>query len=83
MRNETEFIKSTSERTLTAKAYKFVWKCIDIIAEQNGFNRYSKELKPLKEKLQNLLVSLFIDKRLSINEIKELIKNRTIINGLN
>lgn len=83
MRNETEFIKSTSERTLTAKACKFVHKCIVIMAEQRGYTRYHKEIREIKEQLHNLLVSLFIDKGLSINEIKELIKNRTSWNLIN
>lgn len=83
MRNESEFIKSTSERTLTAKAYKFVHQCITIMAEQRGYTRYHKEIKEVKEQLHTLLVHLFIDKGLSINEIKELIKNRTITNALN
>lgn len=78
MRNETEFIKSTSERTLTAKASKFANKCIVVMAEQRGYTRYHKEIKEVKEKLTNLLIHLFIDKRMTINEIKEAIKNRTV-----
>ena len=39
MRNETEFIKSTKERTLTAKAYKFIKQCKEIIANQRGTDR--------------------------------------------
>lgn len=83
MRNETEFIKSTKERTLTAKAYKFMWQCIDIVAQQNGYTRYHKETREVKANLRELMIHLFIDKGLSINEIKELIKNRTINNYLN
>ena len=49
MRNETEFIKSTSERTLTAKAYKFIHQCIVIMAEQRGYTRYHKEIREIKD----------------------------------
>ena len=44
-KNESELIKNSQKRQLTAKALKFKWQCIDIIANQNGFNKYSKEIK--------------------------------------
>jgi len=80
MKNYSDLIKSKQERTLTAKGNSFVWKCIDIVAEQNGLNRYSKDLKPLKEKLKSILYHLMIDKELSLFCIKELIKQRKINN---
>jgi len=76
MKNETLFIKNTSERTLTAKAYKFVHKCIVLVCEQRGYTRYHAETKSVKIELSNLLHHLFIDKGMSIQEIKTLIKNR-------
>jgi hypothetical protein len=78
-KNYSEFIKDKQKRTLTAKGYKFIWKCIDIVAGQNNLNRYSKELKHLKDKLTTLLTHLIIDQEKTINEIKEMIKNRTLL----
>ena len=76
MKNESTFIKCSKKRTLTAKALKFLNRCIDIMAKQKGLTRYHAELKPLKEKLSTIIYHLFIDKQLSIEDIKELIKNR-------
>lgn len=78
MKNETEFIKSTQERTLTAKASKFVNKCVMLMAEQRGYTRYHKEIKEVKVQLTNLLIHLFIDKGMSISEVTDVIKNRTV-----
>lgn len=75
-KNESELIKNSQKRQLTAKGYKFKWQCIDIIASKNGLNKYSKELKPIKEKFGLILDDLIIDKKLSIPDIKEIIKNR-------
>jgi|TARA_R110000850_G_scaffold81058_1_gene174402 hypothetical protein len=79
MRNETEFIKSTPKRYLTAKAQKFTDRCISIACEQRGYTRYYAEMKPLKAKITKLLNSLFIDKGMSIKEIKQLIKDRDLL----
>lgn len=79
MKNYSDTIKSKSERTLTAKGYSFVWKCIDIVADQKGLCRYDSNLKETKEKLKKVLTDLLIDKEMSINEIKELIKSRAFI----
>ena len=79
MRNETQYIKSTKDRTLTAKALKFKSQCIEVMVKQYGLTRYHHELKPLKLKLSNLLNYLFIDERKSINEIKEIIKQRNLL----
>jgi len=78
MRNETEFIKCTKNRWLTAKAQKFVSRCVDIVASQNGYSRYHQQIKPIKTHLKQVLDHLFIDQKLSIEEIKVLIKNRKI-----
>ena len=79
MINETILIKSTKERTLTAKGYKFLIKCIDIASKQRGLTRYHLEIKETKDKLRNVVTSLIIDKGLSIEDIKDLIKNRESI----
>lgn len=78
MKNETEFIKCSKNRYLTAKASKFQNRCVEIAVKQYGLTRYHPEMKPLKEKTCSLITSLFIDKKMSIDEIKELIKNRTL-----
>lgn len=78
MRNETEFIKCSKNRHLTAKAQKFLDRCIEIGLDQYGLVRYDSRTKPYKDKLSELIKTLFIDKGLSIDDIKELIKNRKI-----
>ena len=82
MKNETELIKSTAKRQLTAKGYRFLNRSIEIMAQQYGLTRYHAEMKPQKEKLSTLLHSLIIDQKKSIEEIKEMIKNRNIKNSL-
>ena len=79
MKNETEFIKSTKDRVLTAKAQKFLYSCIDIAVKQRGLTRYHQETKPLRAKLDFVVRDLFINKGKSIKEIKEMIKNRNSI----
>jgi hypothetical protein len=79
MRNETEFIKCSNRRYLTAKASKFLSRCVDIAAKQNGITRYHEEFRPTKERLSKIIHSLFIDENKSIEEIKQLIKNRKIL----
>lgn len=78
LKNESELIKNSQQRQLTAKALKFKWQCIDIIANQHGFNKYSIEIKPIKEKFSTILDFLIIDKKLTIEQIKTMIKNRKI-----
>lgn len=78
MKNYSELIKHKGKRHLTAKANKFVWKCIDVIADQRGLTRYHQELKPLKKKLREVLYHLIIDQEMSIEQIKDLIKNRKL-----
>ena len=78
-KNETELIKDSKKRWLTAKASKFENRCINIIADQYGTSRYDPKMKPLKEKFRNIFEHLVIDKKLSLLEIKELIKNRKIL----
>lgn len=80
MKNYSDLIKDKSKRTLTAKAYKFLWKCIDIIAESKGLNRYSLEMRPVKEKFSKIINHLIIDKEMTISEITELIKSRQFLN---
>ena len=75
-RNETDLIKCSKSRKLTAKGYKFKWQFIDLIAKNKGLNKYSKELNPIKEKFSLIIDDLIIDKKMTLNEIKELIKSR-------
>lgn len=82
MKNYSDLIKSKTERTLTAKGYKFLWKCIDVIAMQNNVNRYSKEIGPMKEKFSEIIHHLIIDRGMTLDEIKDAIKNREIKNTL-
>lgn len=81
-KNETDLIKSTAKRQLTAKGYKFLNRCIEIMSIQHGLTRYHKEMKPKKEKLSMLINRLIIDERKSIEEIKDMIKNRVLTNTL-
>lgn len=76
MKNQSEFIKSASERKLTAKGYKFLNRCIDIACENKGYTRYHSEMKEIKRKLSDIIIVLFIDKGMSANDIAELIKSR-------
>lgn len=78
MKNYSELIRDKQKRMLSAKGHKFVWRCIDILAKQNGTNGYDPNLKGPKNKLREILHHLMIDKEMSIEEIKTLIKNRKI-----
>lgn len=75
MKNYSVIIKSKQERTLTAKGNKFVWRCVDIIAASKGLNKYSPEMKTVKEKFSNVVKYLLIDKELSIEQVTDLIKS--------
>jgi len=78
-RNYSELIKDKAKRTLTAKGYKFVWQCIDIVAMQRNSNKYAPEMKPLKERLKGILTHLIIDREMTIAEIKQAVENRTLL----
>lgn len=80
MKNHNEAVKCPIRRILTAKGSKFLWKCIDIAAEVKGCHRYSKEFRETKEKLRSIIEHLLIDKGLTIEQTKELIKSRKYIN---
>lgn len=79
MKNHSELIKSISDRTLTAKGYKFLWRCIDIIAEHKGLSRYSPDMKETKKKFSSIVNHLIIDKGMNIKEITDLIKSRKFL----
>lgn len=74
-KNETDLIKSTAKRQLTAKGYRFLNRCISALEKNTGLNRYSKEIKPKKEKLSLLIHSLIIDKKMTIKQIKDAYEN--------
>ena len=78
-KNETELIKCSKKRFLTAKAVRFKRDCIIIIGKQNNLSIYSEELKPLKKQLSKVLEYLIFDEKKTLKEIKELIKKRTLL----
>lgn len=80
MKNYSEYIKSKSERTLTAKGYKFLTACIEIACKNKGYTRYHSEMKDIKTKLNTIITSLFIDKGFNKEQIIELIKSRKHLN---
>ena len=75
-RNYSELIKDVNQRTLTAKGYKFIWDCIRVIAKQNNTSMYDPKIKPLKEKLTNVMEYLIFEEGKTIPEIKKMIKER-------
>lgn len=75
-KNYNDLIKDKQKRTLTAKGYKFLSRCIDIACRQRGLTRYHKEMKPLKDSLTLVLHDLIIDKEFTIEQIKEVVKKR-------
>ena len=74
MKNYSEAVKDKSKRQLTAKGNTFVWRCIDIVANAKGTNKFSPDFKADKEKIRVLIHDLLIDKELSIKDVTELIK---------
>jgi hypothetical protein len=80
-KNYSDLIKDKNKRLLTAKAYKFQWQCIELIAKTKNINycRFSPQIKELKVKFTNIFLHLVIDKELTLKEIKELIKNKTLL----
>lgn len=72
-------VKDPVKRILTAKGYKFLYTCLDIIAEHKGTHRYAKEFKQIKEKFSLILHDLFIDKRMTKEEVINLIKSRKFL----
>lgn len=82
-KNESELIRNSKNRILTAKGVKFVSQCTDILAKVKGVNRYTNtgEYPIIKQKLRDILYFLIIDQKKSMPEIKELIKNRLILIG--
>ena len=78
-RNYSDLIASKEKRQLTAKGYKFLTNCIEIASKQRGLTRYHTKMKPIKEKLKNIMFYLLIDKELSIEQIKEIVNNKKIL----
>tara|TARA_R110000782_G_scaffold66093_1_gene134175 strand:+ start:263 stop:517 length:255 start_codon:yes stop_codon:yes gene_type:complete len=78
-KNETELIKCSKNRFLTAKALRFKRDCINIIGKQNNLSIYSENLKPVKKQLSKILEYLIFDEKKTLSEIKELIKKRTLL----
>lgn len=74
MENYSDTICSIKNRTLTAKAYKFKTRVIEIVAKKNGLTRYHSEFRETKDKINTLCLDLFINKKMTINQVKEFIK---------
>lgn len=83
MKNYSEAIRCKKERTLTAKGNKFVWRCVDIIAASKGLNKYSPEMKEVKEKFFNVVKYLLIDEEMGIEQVTELIKSSRFLETQN
>lgn len=79
MKNYSELIKDVRQRTLTAKGSKFLYKCLDIIAEHKGTHKYAKDFKETSDKFKKIMYHLIIDKGMSMQEITDLIKSRNQI----
>lgn len=74
MKNYSEYICNKANRQLTAKGNKFLWRCITIVADSKGLNKYSPEMKEPKEKISEIIKHLLIDKELTKDDVIELIK---------
>ena len=83
-KNYSDLICDKANRTLTAKAGKFQWRCIELIAKQRNlyYCRYSPEIRVLKNSFNDIFTHLVIDKELSLREIKEIIKSSDFIKKL-
>jgi hypothetical protein len=82
MKNYSETICNKSKRQLSAKGNDFLQKCIMIALNKKDLNRYSQEAKPIKSKMKDLIHFLLIDEEKTIEEVKEIIKNRVEKNTL-
>lgn len=71
-KNETDLIKCSKSRLLTAKGYKFMNDIIRIFCDSKGLHRL--QLKEEVAKIQDLIYVLILDKKLSKNEIIQRIK---------
>lgn len=74
MTNYNEAVHSKEKRQLTAKGNKFLWRCIEIVANSKGLHKYSPEMKEIKDKLSDIVKHLLIDRELTIPEVTEIIK---------
>jgi hypothetical protein len=83
MKNYSDTICNKSKRQLSAKGNDFLQKCIMIALNKKCLNRYSQEAKPIKSRMKDLIHFLFIDEEKTIDEVKEIIKNRIEKNTLN
>ena len=75
-RNYNEYIRCIHTRTLSAKGYKFLSRCVDIACANKGLTRYHKETREMSAKLKEIITHLFIDRGMTHTEIAELIKSR-------
>jgi hypothetical protein len=80
---ENDVIKITENQPQSKTTAKFVEQCITIALKKKGLNsRYLQESRPIVKKTQELLTYLLIDLEYSIEQCKEVIKNRIEKNTL-
>lgn len=79
--NETDLIKNSSQRLMTAKGYKLTWKFIDKAALANNTHRMSPDFREKKEKLYSLIDTLVFDKKATYEQLSDLLNKIKIVNN--
>lgn len=75
MKNYSDTIKDPKQKTMTAKAYSFKYKVIELLVVKYGFtSRMEKGFKPIYEKFSVLFDDLIFNKQMSLLEIKQFIR---------
>lgn len=77
-RNYSKLIRNKEKRELSSAGLKFFYRCFDLACKQRNLTIYHKETKPLMDKLKKLMEHLIIDREMSKEEIKELVKNKKL-----
>lgn len=83
MKNYSETICNLEKRQFSAKGAKFLHIIQTIALNKQGLNFYAPESKPIKQKIRILIEYLIFDELKTIDEVKEIIKNRIEKNTLN
>ncbi len=83
MKNYSAEICNLEKRQLSAKGIKFLHNIERIALNKKGLNFYAPESKPIKQKIKTLIEYLIFDQLKTIDEVKEIIKNRIEKNTLN
>ena len=82
-KNYNEVVADLKKRQLTAKGHKFIEQLADIVCNKKGYQRYTIEYRLIKQRLRDIVETLFLDHLMTLNEVKEVIKNRIEKNTLN